>query len=214
MQKSKRKVSYGWWAVRFRMNWHDNTSPLFHIDTLIAHRILLPVLDKYRKGLSLWRFHPRATRDKEGHKFSFIFYTTKEKARNIFRSIQADRFLKRMKREKIIKEDLYDDTTKPKKHHIEDTSDRHWSEPIRRSWPYFIMGVCQMWIELIEEIAKKELDSKRRINFSKIPDVYKKINNTINQTWRDEGGHSLLHHLNAIFGYESVLIHEFTLKRF
>ena len=35
----------GWWAVRFQMNWPEDTPPSWYMDTLIAHQVVAPTLD-------------------------------------------------------------------------------------------------------------------------------------------------------------------------
>jgi hypothetical protein len=35
---------------------------------------------------------------------------------------------------------------------------------------------------------------------------YRGVDAGITEIWRDQGQHALLHHLNAVFGYEEMLI--------
>ena len=81
-------AEYGWWYTRFKMKWPQDVEPSWHIDLLIAHQIVSPVLDQYRDRIKLWRFHRRASRDQNGHQFSFIFYSTAKTARQIYHSLQ------------------------------------------------------------------------------------------------------------------------------
>jgi hypothetical protein len=119
-----------------------------------------------------------------------------------------------MKSAGIITQDIYDNTATISTLKIEDTSDGHWSPPIRKSWPFFIMGVCQMWISLITEITDLIVPGRKPSSLPKILALYQKVNDAINKSWRDEGCHAMLHHLNAIFGYEPVLVREINLRRF
>jgi hypothetical protein len=119
-----------------------------------------------------------------------------------------------MERAGIVIRDLYEDPTRIIAPHLEDTSDGNWSPTIRKSWPYFIMGVCEMWLNLIDELSKNTLAAQKRPSLKNLLASYQKTNETIKNLWQTGGGHSLLHHLNAIFGYEPVLIHEVNLRRF
>jgi hypothetical protein len=210
----KQESSKGWWYARFRIKWPENSEPMWHIDLLVAHRIVAPVLRQYRDNIALWRFHRRAARDAEGHQFSLTFYSSPEWAKQIFDRLRSDTLLKRMKRTKIIIQDIYDDTEKIMTPNIGDTSDGHWSPPIMKSWPFFIMGVCQMWLSLISQIAEGMPDKKKALSLQKMLVLYRQVNDTIKTLWRDQGSHAFLHHLNAIFGYEPVLVHEVQLRRF
>jgi hypothetical protein len=213
MQQESR-TSTGWWYARFRIKWPEDTEPSWHIDLLIAHRIIAPVLLRYNDRIPLWRFHRRAARDAEGHQFSVTFYSTPETAAQIFNTFRSDPLLKRMKKAGVIIQDLYEDTGKVHAPNIEDTSDGNWSPPIRKSWPYFIMGVCRMWLAQIAEIAGSIPVEKRSTSLRALLESYRRINEAIKPLWREQGYHSMLHHLNAIYGYEPVLVREVNLRRF
>jgi hypothetical protein len=207
-------VSMAWWYARFRIKWPEDTDPAWHVDLLLAHRIIAPVLDQYRGDIVLWRFHRRAARDDEGHQFSLTFYSSPETANIIFDRLRSDALLRKMRRAGVIIRDIYDNTRKSNAPNIEDTSDGHWAVPIKRSWPFFIMGVCQMWLSLIVQITDGMAAKKKISSLPKMLAFYRQADEEIRTLWREQGGHSLLHHLNAIFGYEPVLVREVQLKRF
>jgi hypothetical protein len=204
----------GWWYARFRIKWDEGTEPLWHIDLLLAHRVAAPLLVTYHKEILFWRFHRRAARDPEGHQFSLTFYSTPGTAHRMIDSLKADKLLQKMKRAGIIIQDIYDDPARLSTPRIEDTSDGTWSPQIRKSWPFFIMGVCQMWLSLITEVTATMPGQPKSSSLPKIILFYQKVNDTIKTLWREQGAHSLLHHLNAIFGYEPVFVREVNLRRF
>ena len=197
----------GWWYAKFRIPWPKNTKPSWHIDLLLAHKILLPILNQYKNDLILWRFHRRANRrDEAGHEFQFIFYSSSGNAQKIYNSLKSDKLLKEMKNVGEIIQDSYDEPNSITKPNVEDTSDPG-TPPIRKTWPYFIMGVCQMWLELITEVAKDTPAEQEPSTLQGILEFYQQVNETINQTWQEEGCHHFLHHLNAIFGYEPIMVY-------
>jgi hypothetical protein len=213
MQQESRFMK-GWRYARFRMKWPQNTEPSWHIDLLIAHRLLLPVIKQYKNNIDLWRFHRRAARDKEGHQFSLTFYSSQKTAKKIFNDLRSDTLLKSMKQAGLIVQDIYEDHEKIIALNIEDTSDGHWSPPLRKAWPFFIMGVCQMWLSLIVEISEGIPERQKVSSVNKMLKVYHQVNTIINSLWQDEGSHAMLHHLNAIFGYEPIFVREINLRRF
>jgi hypothetical protein len=212
--REKTDIDKAWWYARFRIKWPENTEPAWHVDLLIAHRIIAPVLDQYRGDIVLWRFHRRAARDDEGHQFSLTFYSSPGTANIIFDRLRSDALLRKMRRAGVIITDIYDNTRNSNAPNIEDTSDGHWAVPIKRSWPFFIMGVCQMWLSLIVQITDGMAPKKKMSSLPKMLAFYRQADEEIRTLWREQGGHSLLHHLNAIFGYEPVLVREVQLKRF
>ncbi len=213
-RKEEKTGAKGWWYAKFRMDWPKDAEPLWHMDPLLAHRVIAPVLSRYSEEISLWRFHRRAAPDASGHQFSFIFYADPQVADRVFASIRSNRILKDMKSAGIILEDVYDDTGRISKPNVEDTSDRNWSLPIQKSWPYFIMGVSQAWLDLIEQGVVQRGKIDRSASCRDILAFYKGVNEDIGATWQKEGQHAFLHHLNALFGYEPLVIYEKRLTTF
>jgi hypothetical protein len=204
----------GWWYARYRIKWPENTPPAWNVDLAIAHGIIAPVLYKHESDLALWRFHRRAVRDKRGHQFSFIFYAPQKTAHQIFIALGASGLLQEMKDSGVIVKEIYDNTDKIKRPLIEDTSDKKWSPQIQKSWPYYIMGVSRMWLAAIEEIG---FDLQPEVQFYSLEsrlDFYRQVNDRLLQLWREEGQHSFLHHLYALFGYEPTRIFRFEYMRF
>lgn len=198
----------GWWYARFTLRWSQGEEPSWYLDPLLAHRVVAPVLSQNRNEVLIWRFHRRAARDQAGHQFGFIFYASPETARRVFAELQSDLRLKELKDRGVVVRDIYDNTEVIDRPNIEDTSDRHWPPAIQKSWPYYIQGVSEMWLGLITELAGQAPDAK---NPSKLDDLlllYAQVNTSVEKLWREEGQHAFLHHLNAIFGYEPLVIRQ------
>jgi len=214
IKEKAQRPENGWWHARFVMKWPEDKKPSWHIDLLLAQEIISPVLRQHKDHIVLWRFHRRAMRDKTGHQFSFIFYSSPETAREIYYDIKSDTRLEAMKRAGIVIKDSYDDTTRISEPNIEDTSDLEWSSPIKKSWPYYMMGVSQMWLHLISEIAGEVSKETESSSVQDIEAFYQQVNASLQTSWREEGGHAFLHHLNALFEYEPVIIYEKRLMTF
>ena len=200
---SVRSDQNGWWRVRYRINWPQDSDPQLFVDLYIAHQIIAPVLARHRMDIVIWRFHRRAARDDAGHRFSLLFYATADTAAKIYGDLQSDSNTQRLKSSGQLLEDEYDDLARNTKPRIEDTSDSSWSPSIQKSWPYFIMGVSRMWLQLISEIADQA--STQSPVASRDPEFYRQIQAAITNLWQTEGRHAFLHHLNALFGYEPVI---------
>ncbi len=205
----------GWWRVSFQMDWpEDQERPAWHMDLCLAHMVLSPVIDHNKASLVLYRFHRRAVRDKEGHRFSFIFYTTPDTAKRIFEEINADKNVAAMIASGRIVKVVFDDSSGYKNIHIEDTSDPKWSPAVRKSWPYYIMGASQMWLHLIEEVIAEHPEWSGPKEWPEAEDYYRSVGAAVTELWQEEGRHAFLHHLNALFGYESLVVYEKKLMTF
>jgi hypothetical protein len=213
MKQDTKNSAMGWWYARFRMKWPEDKEPSWHIDIVLAQEVISPVLHEHKKDIDLWRFHRRTARDEEGHQFSFIFYSTKKTAQNIYTSIGLNPWLIKMSRAGIVHY-LTENTEQIIRPNMGDTSDSHWPPLVMKTWPYYIMGVCQMWLSLIDELNQNNPVIQRARSLKKLLSHYEQINKDLNTIWKVNGGHAFLHHLNAIFGYESVLVHEWNLKKF
>ena len=189
-----------WWYVRFRLRWPEGDEPLWYPDLLLADRVIGPVLEAERGSIGLWRFHRRAARDEAGRRFSFIFRATPTTAARVNARIAADPLVARLRKRGILDEVLFDDPDQPKRLGIGDTSDPSWSRQMQTAWPHFIMGASQLWLELIRELDKRGKWPKEPLA------RYAAIDKALNELWRSEGGHALLHHLSAVFGYQELLV--------
>ena len=193
-----------WWYARFKMVWQEEvSSPDFSSNLIIAHQIINPVLENHHEDIKLWRFHRRAAKDSAGHQFSFIFYATQENARKVFQQINSNPLSARLINEKIIEKIYLDKPDKPKRPNIEDTSDKSWSLTIQKSWPYYIMGVSILWLDLLnQETIQEQLDASKAIKLQQVQ--YQKINEKITRQWKLQGKHAFFHHISGIFGYEAI----------
>lgn len=205
----------GWWDVRFRIKWPKNETPSWHVDLLLAHRIISPILCQQKNDIALWRFHRRAKRpDKDGHEFKFAFYSSPKIARRIYRAIKADTLLKEMRGSRLINRVAFDKTNTIAKPNIEDSGEKHWDTAIQKSWPYFAMGASEMWLILITEIANPLSAQQNPASLPEFLSLYQQVNARVQELWQKqelqigqgEGYLFALHHLNAIFGYEPVLV--------
>jgi hypothetical protein len=200
--------STGWWSARFRMYWPPEEEPFWHMDLLVAHKIVAPVLSQYKDHIRLWRFHRRAARDGAGHQFSFIFFATAETAYQVYDTLRSDAFLTEMVYAGRVIEALYDNPGRITKSRIKDTSDPNWPSLIQKSWPYYINGVSQMWLKLIAETVADMPGTDSPLSLDDDEALYKEVNATIISLWENNGRHAFLHHLNALFGYQPLVFYE------
>ena len=142
-----------WWRARFRFSWSEGESPDWFMDLLVADRLIKPVLIEHRKEIALWRVHRRAIRDNAGHQFSFIFYADRATARRILEELGQDPMLVMLHDAAMLDSLVFDDPDGDPDTDLGATSDRHWSGELQTAWPYYIMGVSAMWLELIHEVS-------------------------------------------------------------
>jgi hypothetical protein len=198
----------GWWRVRFRMNWPPDTDPVWHMDLYLAHQVIMPLLEKNKKDIYLWRFHRRANRDGAGRQFTFYFYSTSRTAQQIFDALQSNPILSDTLSSGVIDDIVYDNPANIERPNIDDTSDKKWPLSIQKTWPYYITGVSQMWLNLVAEIADRDLQDDRPATLEDIESFYRQVDETVTELWQKNGRHAFLHHLNAVFGYKPLIYWE------
>jgi len=191
-----------WQRVRFFVHWpEEQEAPSWSVDVLLAQRVVEPVLQRYRASISLWRFHRRAARDPAGHSLSFLVYAPESVGSAICRTLRSDTTVRRLLIAGVLDEVRCQAPDAAKARLVEATSDPSWSPAVQRTWPYYIMGVSEMWLRLIDEY------SPPGSGFQSIPQMlthYESVQQKLSETWKDEGGHAFLHHLNALFAYQPV----------
>lgn len=217
-QKSLPQLSTGeayWWYVPVKIHWPEEQPMAWYIDVLLAHQIFKPILLEYAQEIELWRFHRRAARDQAGHRFSFIFYARQATATAILDKLAQQTLLAQLMAMQYVDAVYLHDVNQTPKQAIEATSDKNWSLPMQRAWPYFAMGTSQVWLSLIDQhvAALTEHDGVQH-DLEAMIGFYQTIDEKMAATWETEGGHALLHHLNALFGYGEVAVYERRMMRF
>ncbi len=203
----------GWWRLYFRMAWDQEEQPDWHVDVLLADQILAPIIAHAEPRISLWRFHRRAAQDDHGHRFSFIFYADAETADIVNNGVERSQLVLQLMDSGVVEELRTAELDQAAAQNIGATSDPAWPEALRRGWPWFIMGVSQSWLRLIDE-AKKAEPPPDRSSLENVLDYYRGVHQAVSTLWREHGQHAYLHHLNAVFGYQLLIIQETNLKRF
>jgi len=87
---------------------------------------------------------------------------------------------------------------------VEGSSDPRWSPELQRAWPYYIMGVSEMWLRLIDEHARAAAPQEEAPDLGRTVAFYRQVDQAVTRTWQKEGEHAFLHHLNALFGYQPI----------
>ena len=172
----------GWHEVRFRISFpkdKDSHSPRWYMDAMLANEVIRPLLNKHRKNIDLWRFHRRSGPN-FGHVFSFFFYSSAHTAADIHQAAKHNLLVKELQQKKEVTWLGLDDLGENKKPFIKDTSDANWSLIIQKHWPSYIMGVSQMWLDLVHEINDDQKTIKDKHQ------RYQKVHNTISKVWQVE----------------------------
>jgi hypothetical protein len=203
---SSNKSFQRWWSLKFKITVTEGQRPEWHVDTLLAYEVIRPALNLHYDKLGLWRFHRRNKDDEAGRQFSFMFYGERRQARDIFNHIKTNALLKRLKSKRIIERVAYDDLRKRQNTAIKALSDSQWPEYIQDTWPYYIKGVSEMWLKLLEKLITNIQPKPTGGDLQELIDYYGAVNDVVNGLWQQHGGHSFLHHLHAVISWELVKV--------
>ena len=201
-----------WWSITFRMGWDPTQAPDWYLDALLADQVCAPALEELRSRIALWRFHRRAVPDDVGHQLSLMVYSDSVTADALYAHIRQSSVLQWLESEGQITQITIARVERPELPPIARTSDATWPPEIQASWPWFIMGVSQTWLSLIREVTTEQ--PMEDPSPDGLLDYYRGVDDRVTVLWRDYGQHVYLHHLNALFGYQPLVIRETNLKRF
>lgn len=202
-----------WRRVSFHLAWDPSEEPNWHVDALLADQVMAPIIAHTEARIALWRFHRRAGKDAAGHRFSFIFYADPETAEIINSGVTRSPVTARLLDAGVVLDIQLAILDDPLEEDIGDTSDPAWPDAVMRSWPWFIMGVSQSWLKLVDEV-KAQRPPPDEASLEETLVYYRGIHEQVSMLWREQGQHAYLHHLNALFGYQLLIIRETNLKRF
>ncbi len=189
-----------WYAVRFSLPWEKGQEPAWYLGTLLAGEVLVPLLGQYGQQITCWRIHRRAVQDKTGHVFSFIFFSSETSAIRIYQHLKNDKLLAQLQQQRLLLKVSYDPFVGKSGATLAETSDPGWPESIRETWPYFMMGVSQMWLAQVQALKLDTQDDQD------IEPYYQAIQRKITELWQQQGQHAMIHHLNALYAYQPVLM--------
>lgn len=200
VQAATEQQSQAWWTVRFILPWDKHSEPKWHLGTLLAGEVIAPLLPQLSPAPRLWRFHRRAKDDAIGFAFSFIFYSSTQVAEQVYASINTSAAVQQFKEKALLTEVVLDDLKNNSKTQVADTSDAEWPEPIRKTWPVFMTGASQMWLDLINELQGEAAQAQSQ------EEKYQIIETKIALLWQKNGQHAWLHHLSGLYGYTPIAI--------
>jgi hypothetical protein len=190
-----------WHVVYFSYVWPKKSPPRWQLDTLIAHRVIAPVLKRYQQRVALWRFHRRAARDGAGHRLRFMFYAEDKVAASVIREVKTASLLCALQAGGWVKR-VSDGDFGAHSERVSATSDPRWPTEVQNTWPYYIMGVSRAWLELI---ASVEGGRTRSISdAATLVRRYQRIDDEVSRIWRDFGQHAYVHHLSGVYGYKPL----------
>ncbi len=201
-----------WWSIAIKMRWDPEQTPDWYLDALLADQVAAPALADFDPQIRLWRFHRRAADDEAGHRFSIMVYTDPVTADAFYEKLRDASVLRWLESDGRVVSVTMFKMDRPELPPIARTSDAAWPPEIQASWPWFIMGVSQTWLSLIREVtAEQPLTDPSP---AALLEYYRAANDRVTALWRDNGQRVYLHHLNALFGYQPLIIRETNLKRF
>lgn len=192
-----------WWACRFTIHRPEGQDTDFAVDLLLAHAVIGPTLRTMHEEMGYWRFHRRSADDEAGHRFSFMFYAPARTAAAVYGEVEQNPLLQNCLAGGMVESLDTDDRDVVQQTAIGDTSDQSWSDELKNNWPVYIMGVSALWLGLIDETLPSTVQTE---DCRSVLAEYRDAAKAIDDIWRKEGGHALFHHLNAIFGYEPLLM--------
>jgi len=202
-----------WWQLRFRLAWPEGEEADFSRHLLIAEQLLLPVIVEHQEQLPLWRFHRRAGRDATGHQFSLIFFSDKSTAEKVHAEITSAPITQWLIDRQLLEETRFDQRSPQELGRLELTSDPSWPLEIQRSWPHFIMGTSQAWLMQVQELSAQNA-LVGEVEYPAMLLHYQDVDARLNAQWREFGQHAYLHHLNAVFGYQPLVIRSSEVRAF
>lgn len=195
-----------WSSASFEFEWPADDPPAFHLDVLVSHAIVAPVVAAHRADIALWRVHRRAARDAAGHRLTLHLYSQPGAGDAVIDAVLNHPLVQRLKDHGALVNVWPARPGKSERPDRAGTSDANWSPALQRAWPYFIMGVSETWVALIGEHLPEPAAGVAQEPVDAMIERYRTAAGRITALWRDEGGHAFFHHLSALFGYEPVLL--------
>lgn len=203
-----------WFHYRFRMVWPEQEpSPRFWVDILLLDKVVRDIVSSHRAEIPLWRAHRRAVRsdqsgkpDEAGHQFTLLLFTSERTADAIDQEIQSHGTIIGMRGNELLRDYFLEKEQGEDINQVSGTSDKAWSVEVQRAWPYYIMGVSEMLLDLVAHCRAAVPGPEFTEGSDRVAGFYGQLNQQLCAIWQQEGHHAFLHHMNALFGYTPLVI--------
>ena len=192
-----------WHSCRAKLSWEVDQPAPWGADGLIAVAMFAPLIDSLGSHLEIWRFHRRAGRDGAGRRFSFIYRSSEQGHNSIVEWLEQHPMHKALRAAGVLEKLDCSDVAYWSGPSMGATSDAAWSQAMQEVWPQYIHGVSRMWLELMR-MQIGPLRGERSLDDLLAASAEAQRVTTL--VWQGEGQHALLHHLNAVFAYQPLLI--------
>jgi hypothetical protein len=186
----------------------EKQPPKWWLDIFIIDTIVRDVISENLGVISLWRVHRRATQDEIGHQLTLLCYTTDSTAKTVDELIKQHKSFKILQNKNLLREYIHEHAGS----RFEETSDRNWPKELQKSWPYYIKGVSEMFLALIEQFRIQSSSTNNQTDFALIETFYIDLNKRLTLLWQQEGSHAFFHHINALFGYVPLVAKPMTIS--
>jgi len=189
-----------WYSHKFRIERPDPANTLWWIDIFLFDTVVRDCLTP-TTDIIMWRIHRRSAGGESGHQFSFYYYATHEMFESVKSSIIDHQAVKILNSANLLRDLLHNEEGSE----IEATCDPSWPLSLRKSWPYYIMGVSKMALELIENLRPSPRPALDVNSIHEYERYYSHLMFKQNEVWQNFGSHAFFHHINAIFGYVPLI---------
>jgi hypothetical protein len=198
-----------WYSFNFRICRPPDQEPRWWIDILILDCIVRAVVSDETLSIGLWRVHRRAALDESGHEFTFDCFITEATANAVDDYVQRDAALSFLVTQQLlVKPNGY--SMKERGGSLNSISRETWPAELQEAWPFYIHGVCRALLWMIEAIRRATPDCpdvrQPGVDADVVKRSYQGFGQRLGNEWRDYGHDAFLHHLNAVFAYQPLLV--------
>lgn len=192
-----------WHSCRAKLSWETDQPAPWDADGLLAVALFAPLIESLGPHLEIWRFHRRAGRDGAGRRFSFIYRASELGHNSIVEWLEQHPLRMALHAAGVLEQLDCSDVAYWSGPGMGATSDAAWSPAMQEVWPQYIHGVSRMWLELMR-MQIGPLRGERSLD--ELLAASAEAQRVTTLVWQGEGQHALLHHLNAVFAYQPLLI--------
>ena len=198
-----------WYSFNFNISWDAQERPKTWVDIFIIDTIVREVILQKKSEILLWRIHRRWARDVHGHELTFDCFTNEEAASEVEKTIRDSHAFEVLHERGGLVNGLKVIPGETDTRGL--TYKENWPESLKKAWPYYINGCCEMFLHLIDALRG---GNNVPADISEAEQYYTRVNNELVQIWQHYGSDSFFHHVSGIFGYEPLYAQPRTLLVF
>ncbi len=188
-----------WYQTKILVDEAGRPRSKAHVDLALLDIVIGGVVEARRQDIECWRIHRRY----EGHELKVeVFCVDPSVGPEVQTAISSHQFVLDLQNARIVT--AVNPATGPMQE--EGVGEPGWPDEFRQVWPDFAQAQSEMQLKMVQACRQASPGSPSLADIQNRPltdqlSFYSTLQQQIDQSWRQFGSHTFIHHMHSFFAY-------------